>query len=86
LRHVSDREVSFDANPSLPQYHLPDYTSVDLRAGISAGPVDLQLYVRNVFDERGQLSAQTVLSGFGGPAQVTMLQPRTVGLKLSTGF
>jgi outer membrane receptor protein involved in Fe transport len=86
LRHVSDREVSFDANPGLPQYHLPDYTSVDLRAGITTGPVDVQLYVRNVFDERGQLSAQTILSSLGGPAQVTMLQPRTIGVKLSAGF
>jgi outer membrane receptor protein involved in Fe transport len=86
LRYVSDRTASFDANASLPQYRLPSYTSVDLRAGVTAGPVDVQLYVRNLFDVRGQLSAQTVLSSFGGPAQVTILQPRTIGLKLSTGF
>jgi len=86
LRYVSDRTVSFDANASLPQYRLPDYASVDLRAGITAGPVDVQLYVRNLFDVRGQLSAQTVLSAFGGPAQVTILQPRTFGLELSTRF
>ena len=86
LRHVSDREASFDANAGLPQYHLPGYVSLDLRAGLTVGPVDLQFYVHNVFDERGQLSAQTVLSSMGGPAQVTMLQPRTIGLQLTTGF
>jgi outer membrane receptor protein involved in Fe transport len=86
LRYVSDRTASFDANASLPQYRLPDYTSVDLRAGIAAGPVDVGLYVRNLFDVRGQLSAQTVLSAFGGPAQVTILRPRTIGLELSTRF
>lgn len=86
LRYVSDRTASFDANMALPQYRLPSYTSVDLRAGLTAGPVDVQLYVRNLFDVRGQLSAQTVLSSFGGPAQVTLLWPRTIGLKLSTGF
>jgi outer membrane receptor protein involved in Fe transport len=86
LRYVSDRTASFDANASLPQYRLPDYTSVDLRAGFAVGPLDVQLYVHNLFDARGQLSAQTVLSAFGGPAQVTMLEPRTVGLQVSTAF
>jgi outer membrane receptor protein involved in Fe transport len=86
LRYVSDRTASFDANMALPQYRLPSYTSVDLRAGVTAGPVDVQFYVRNLFDVRGQLSVQTVLSSFGGPAHVTILQPRTIGLQLSTAF
>jgi outer membrane receptor protein involved in Fe transport len=86
IRYVSNRTASFDANGSLPQYRLPGYASVDLRAGLTAGPVDVQLYVHNLFDRRGQLSAQTVLSAFGGPAQVTMLRPRTIGLELSTRF
>jgi len=86
FRYVSNRTASFDANAALPQYRLPGYSSLDLRAGLAAGPVDVQLYVHNLFDTRGQLSAQTVLSAFGGPAQVTILQPRTVGLELSTRF
>ncbi|MES2495647.1 MAG: TonB-dependent receptor [Pseudomonadota bacterium] len=86
LRYASDSTASFDANQALPQYNLPSYTSVDLRAGVTVGQVDVQLYARNIFDVRGQLSAQTVLSSFGGPAQVTLLQPRTFGLKLSTDF
>jgi outer membrane receptor protein involved in Fe transport len=86
FRYVSSRTASFDANASLPQYRLPAYTSLDLRVGLTAGPIDVQLYVRNLFDTRGQLSAQTVLSAFGGPAQVTILQPRTVGVELSTRF
>lgn len=86
LRYVSNRTASFNANAQLPQYRLPDFASVDLRAGVTAGPVDVRLYVRNLFDERGQLSAQTVLSSFGGPAQVTIVRPRTVGLELSTRF
>jgi outer membrane receptor protein involved in Fe transport len=86
LRHVSAREASFDGNPGLPQYHLPAYASVDLRAGATFGRVDMQLYVRNLFDKRGQVSAATVLSSYGGPAQVTMLQPRTFGLSATTRF
>lgn len=86
LRHVSDRNAAFDNNPQLPQYRLPAYTTIDLRAGATFGAIDLQLFVRNLFDERGQLSAFTVLSSAGGPAQVTMLQPRTIGLSATTRF
>lgn len=86
LRYVSARTASFDANAGIPQYHLPDYASVDLRAGVSLGEVEAQVYVRNLFDRRGQLSAQTVLSSFGGPAQVGLLQPRTIGMRLTTAF
>ncbi|MBW4330768.1 TonB-dependent receptor [Stakelama sp. CBK3Z-3] len=86
LRFVSDRVASFDANPNLPQYRLPSYASLDLRAGVSLGLVDARLFVRNLFDTQGQLSAQTALSVLGGPAQVALLQPRTIGLSISSHF
>ncbi len=86
LRFVSDRTASFDANPSLPQYQLPDYVTVDLRAGLAFGSIELQVFARNLFDDRGQLSAATFLSVIGGPAQVTMLQPRTIGISASARF
>lgn len=86
VRLASDSTTSFDASPSLRQYHLGSYATVDLRAGFSFGAVEAQLYVRNLFDTRGQLAAQTVLSQLGGPAQVLMLRPRTLGLKLTSRF
>lgn len=86
LRFASSRVASFDDNASLPQYHLPSYASVDLRAGVSFGPIDARLFVRNLLDTRGQLSAQTALSLYGGPAQVALLQPRTIGLSLDSLF
>jgi outer membrane receptor protein involved in Fe transport len=86
LRFASDSQVSFDASPSLPQYNLPSYETVDLRAGLSFGAIDAQVYVHNLFDTHGQLAAQTILSQLGGPAQVLMLRPRTVGLRLSSHF
>lgn len=86
LRIVSDRYASFDGNAGIPQYYLPDYASVDLRLGFSLGPVDAQAFVHNLFDKRGQISAATVLAAAGGPAQVTMLQPRTIGLSASMRF
>ena len=86
IRYISDRKASFNNNPGQPQYDLGDYTSVDLRAGATIKTVDVQVFVRNVFDDRGQLSANTILSLDGGPAQVSILQPRTVGVSLSTHF
>ena len=86
LRFISDRSASFDANPGLPQYELPDYVTFDLRAGMTLGPVDIQGFVRNLFDQRGQLSAVTFLSAAGGPAQVTIVQPRTIGVSASARF
>jgi outer membrane receptor protein involved in Fe transport len=85
-RHVADRVVSFDASASVPQYDLPDYTTVDLRAGVQLGATRLQLYVKNAFDERGELSATTAFSGLGGPVWVSLVQPRTIGVNLISHF
>lgn len=82
LRHVSDRWAAFNGG-GRPQYYLPDYTAVDVRAGVALGAVDAQLYVRNAFDEQGQLSA--LFTQFG-TARVAMLQPRTFGISLTTRF
>lgn len=86
VRMASDSKASFDASPSLRQYNVPDYATVDLRAGLSFGPVDAQFYAQNLFDTRAQLSAQTILSQLGGPAQVLILRPRTIGMRLTSHF
>jgi iron complex outermembrane recepter protein len=86
VRHVTDRVSSYDASPGSPQYDLPEYTTVDLRTGMQLGAARLQLYVRNAFDERGQLSATTAFSALGGPVWVSLVQPRTIGVNFITQF
>ena len=86
VRYVDDRVSSFDMSGGTPQHALPDYTTVDLRAGIDFVGVRAQLYVRNLFDEFGELSAFTSFSVAGGPIQITPLRPRTVGLTLTKRF
>lgn len=81
LRHVSERTSGFRGAPTS-YYRLPEYTAVDLRTGITFGSMSLQLYVRNLTDERGQLST-TVLSNV---SSVALLQPRTIGMRLATSF
>jgi iron complex outermembrane recepter protein len=82
VRYVSDRNSSFDSGRPTPQYHLPEYTVVDLRTGFMVGSVDIQLNVRNLFDERGELSA----FNSRGVAEPAILQPRTIGLTASLDF
>jgi len=86
LRFVSDRNAGFDGNPNLPQYDLGDYVTIDLRAGATVGPAKVQLFVRNLFDIRGAVSAYMATSSLGGAARVTVLQPRTFGVSLSGKF
>jgi outer membrane receptor protein involved in Fe transport len=83
FRYVGDRTASFDQNAATPQYHLPAYRTFDLRGGLMLNTTSIQLYVHNVLDERGQLSAFT---GRGPLAQVSLLPPRTVGISATTHF
>lgn len=78
LRYVDDRRSGF----GVAAYLLPEYTTVDLRTGLQFGSVSANIYVRNVLDERGQLST----SPFRGLPQPAMLQPRTIGIGVTTQF
>lgn len=85
-KYVSDRTASFNGSGSAPQYVLPSFDTVDLRASLTNAHWDVSFYLRNVFDKRGQLSATTNFAFAGGPARVTVVQPRTVGVVLTTHF
>lgn len=87
LSHVSDRTTSF-ANSSFPNYRLPAYTRIDVHGAVSFGRVVARLYVDNLFNTRGQLSAflYTATAAGSGDIPVAILQPRTVGLDFSANF
>ncbi|MFC4308196.1 TonB-dependent receptor domain-containing protein [Steroidobacter flavus] len=86
IRYVDDRNANFNQSVGMPQYELPDYTAVDLRTGLTVGSTRFQLFCKNVTNERGQLSAITGTSLAGGPANVSILQPRTYGLGVDVSF
>ena len=85
LRYVDDRVADFDNNGARPQFLLPDYSMVDLRAGCTLGSVQVQLYVRNLFDERGQLLSRVAPTTLN-PLPIAIVQPRTIGVTASTSF
>nr|WP_053000139.1 TonB-dependent receptor [Sphingomonas sp. Y57] len=86
LRAIDKRNASFDANPFIAQYRLPAYATLDLRAGIEIGGVDLTVYARNLFDERAQLTNSSGVSSLTGPVEVSILQPRTIGILAKARF
>ncbi|HEX4331640.1 MAG TPA: TonB-dependent receptor [Usitatibacter sp.] len=86
LRYVGDRNAGFEGSGTLPNYRLPSYTLVNLRAAVDLRVVQVALYVRNVADKRAQLDAGTNFVPLGGYAQVTPGEPRTIGLSVSGTF
>jgi len=84
LQVVSRRRSDFNA--SFGQTSLPAYTTLDLRAGIEVQHYRLQLFARNITDERGILNYGGVGSTPNGGVQLSLIRPRTVGLSLSADF
>lgn len=76
---------------------LPDYTTVDLSAGLNNDKWSAEIFVRNLFDSRGQVGKLVPCDEdtCGDPDGVTAMgpkiytyltQPRTIGIKLGTKF
>ncbi|MFL6724182.1 MAG: TonB-dependent receptor domain-containing protein [Sphingomicrobium sp.] len=76
---------------------LDAYTLVDTSAGIEKGPWSVDLYVKNLFDVRGQVTKgvqclETVcgdpegLTEIGPKIYTTVTRPRTIGLRVGRKF
>ena len=81
LRAVDSRYWVPESTTLFPQYQMPSYLTGDLRAGLRSGRTEVQVFVRNVGDER----AQTANSAYGLNF-VTISRPRTIGAAVSTKF
>ncbi|MGH8185441.1 MAG: TonB-dependent receptor domain-containing protein, partial [Steroidobacteraceae bacterium] len=68
--------------PPNPNYTVPDYTTVDLRAGVTMGRYSFSVYATNAFDEYAFQRATT--NTVQGTA--TILRPRTIGAVFSAEF
>jgi iron complex outermembrane receptor protein len=76
---------------------MPAYALVDLSAGVDQGPWTADLFVKNLFDARGQISKsiQCLETTCGDPDHITALggriytsitRPRLIGLKIGRRF
>jgi iron complex outermembrane receptor protein len=73
--------VYFSGNPF--NFELNDYTLVNLRAQLSTGPWTGTLFVRNVGDERAQISG---INTAQDPHALLTVRPRTVGVSFTRTF
>ncbi|MFL6679524.1 MAG: TonB-dependent receptor [Burkholderiaceae bacterium] len=85
-RYAGERNAGFDGSGTAPNYRMPAYWLTDVQGGIDFGRISLALYARNVFDTHAQLGTSTSEMALGGPAQVELARPRTLGLTLTASF
>jgi iron complex outermembrane recepter protein len=87
-RWVGERLAGF-GTPISPQYRLASYNITDLNLSVYA-PHGLEygLFVRNVFDKAGEVSASVLANEYNpaSPVPVVLAQPRTVGLSVKYKF
>ncbi|WP_082568126.1 TonB-dependent receptor [Pelomonas sp. Root1217] len=87
VRRVGQRNAGFDSpGTSVPYFSQPGYTLVDGQWGLEMGRWQLSAFVRNLTDKRAILGADTALTAFGLPLNVTTVAPRTVGANLTFNF
>ncbi len=80
--YFGDRYGPFNSivppSPQQPQVFIPRYSTVDFLAGISDGRYSVNLFLRNLTNERGINSLQAEGGGGNGDLQATIITPRTV--------
>jgi outer membrane receptor protein involved in Fe transport len=87
-RYVGDRTSAFGTLVS-PQYLLASYNTTDLNVAVNAPHgVEVNLFLRNVFDKIGEVSATTIANEYNpaAPVPVFLSEPRTVGLGVKVKF
>lgn len=85
VRYSGEQRGDFNAGGA-PQRHIPDYATLDLRAGAEFGQFTLEAYARNVTNARGITNVGDGLPLPGGAISAAVIQPRTIGLSLTAGF
>ena len=67
---------------------MPSYVEVDFSGGINWGNNSLELYLKNAFDSRGEVSryAECTPNICGYEPYIVTIKPMTVGLKFGQKF
>ena len=97
FRYVGDQRAAFRSTVvsvvagqpvfgPLPQRKVPDYATLDLRAGVDFGQFSVEAYARNVTNSNGITSLGDATGVPGGGILAAFIQPRTIGLTLTGGF
>ncbi|MBU6442991.1 MAG: TonB-dependent receptor [Alphaproteobacteria bacterium] len=87
--YVGDRTSGYAGSATNVLYKMPSYNTVNLNLALYLPHnIELDGYVKNMFDTRGQISAGTLANVLDptAPVPVTLSLPRTVGLVLKVGL
>ena len=88
LVHEGDRKTDLRLVESAILGDLDAYSLFNLSAGLGKGNWNLDFYIKNVFDERAELSrfTQCAEAVCGEQAYTVVAPPRTYGIKFSQEF
>lgn len=95
VRHVGRQSSGFPGVSGFlyggRQIELPSHTVVDLRGGLDFGRFAIELYAKNLGNERGPLAfggfGETLPNAPGAPnGEANVLRPRTIGLSVTAAF
>jgi iron complex outermembrane recepter protein len=87
LSYTGDRTVAFNNRAADGSIRQADgFTTLDLRSGLYLGRWSVDLYGRNLTNERGVTSIGTAGPLPHGALGLGLIRPRTIGLSLSTRF
>jgi outer membrane receptor protein involved in Fe transport len=87
--YVGNRGEGFAGSELDPLYTLPAYNTVNLNlAFYFPHSMEVDAYVKNIFDTEGQVSASTLNNALitDAPVPVYLSQPRTIGVVLKWGL
>ena len=85
--YIGQRESDFTSDDTTPRVSLPCFRVLNLHAGVVVSRYSVNLYVKNLADERGIISASPLtLSKSPDYEGISLIHPRTVGISASVKF
>jgi iron complex outermembrane receptor protein len=83
--YVGSRSTDFASSPTGGQLGVPSYNTYGIRVGVDSAHYRVMLYGKNLGDKRG-ISSYVATGAPGPEGEITVIQPRTVGVTLSAKF
>jgi iron complex outermembrane receptor protein len=83
--YVGTRSTDFASSPTGGQLELPSYNTFEARIGLDSAHYRVMLYGKNLGNKRG-ISSYVSDDAPGPAGEITVIQPRTIGVTLTAKF
>lgn len=87
--YVGDHTAGYAGSLVTPYYRMPGFNTANVDVDLALlRHLELDFYVKNMFDTVGQVSAATLANEYdpSAPVPVTLSRPRTIGVELKASF